>query len=487
MSGLFIKLLFILFREKGYKLLNFLNIMVLKVYNTLTRKKEVFKPIHSGNVGMYCCGPTVYNYAHIGNLRTYIFEDILKRVLLFDGFKVKHVMNITDVGHLTSDADTGEDKMLKGAKREGKSVWDIAKFYEKAFFDDIKSLNILKPDIKCRATDHINNMINLIKRIEKNGFTYEAGGNVYFDVSKFKDYGKLAKLNMRNLEAGSRVEVDINKKSPYDFVLWFTKSKFDNQEMKWDSPWGVGYPGWHIECSAMSIRYLGEHFDIHCGGVDHIPVHHTNEIAQSEAATGEKWVNYWVHGEFLVLEKERMAKSGENFLILKTLFDKGYSALDYRYFCLTAHYRKQLMFSYDALDSARNSFFRLKNLVLEFKKSKEKIDDKVCKKYLEEFSNVVNDDLNVPKGLAILWEVVKADINDSTKYKILLDFDSVLGLGLDNLKEEKIPSSVLKLVAEREKARANKDWKESDRLRDEISRLGYSVKDTKDGSVLVKN
>lgn len=462
--------------------------MALRVYNTLTRKKEIFKPIKDNFVGMYACGPTVYNFAHIGNLRTYIFEDILKRVLLFDGFKVEHVMNITDVGHLTSDSDSGEDKMLKGAKREGKSVWEIADFYTEAFMHDIDSLNIIKPDIICKATDHIKDMIALIKKIEKNRYTYDAGGNVYFDVSKFKNYGELARLDLKNLEAGARVDVDSNKKNPYDFVLWFTKSKFTDQEMKWNSPWGIGYPGWHIECSAMSMRYLGEHFDIHCGGMDHIPVHHTNEIAQSEAATGKKWVNYWMHGEFLVLEKEKMAKSGGNFLTLKVLNDKGYNSLDYRYFCLTAHYKKPLTFSYEGLYSARNSFSKLKNLVLEFKKDKSKIDEKKVKKYLKVFSDVIDDDLNMPQALAILWEVTKdVSISDSAKYKILLDFDSVLGLGLKDLKEERVPTSVMKLVSDREKARAEKNWKESDRLRGEIFKLGYSVKDMKERSVVSKN
>ncbi|MBN2190641.1 MAG: cysteine--tRNA ligase, partial [Candidatus Aureabacteria bacterium] len=333
--------------------------MNILLYNTLSKSKTAFKPIRDTEVGIYACGPTVYNFAHIGNLRTYIFEDLLKRVFLYNGYKVKHVMNITDVGHLTSDADEGEDKMLLGAEREGKSVWDIAKFYEKAFFKDTEKLNIIGPDIRCRATEHIQDMVNLIGRIEANGFTYVSGGNLYFDIEKFADYGKLSGLSLQDLRAGARIEVDANKKNPHDFVLWFTKSKHGNQDMQWESPWGRGFPGWHIECSAMSMKYLGEHIDIHCGGIDHINVHHTNEIAQSEAATGKKWVDFWLHGEFLIMDKGKMSKSAGEFTTLNTLTDKGFDPLDFRYLCLGAHYRTQLAFSYEALESARNG---LKNL-----------------------------------------------------------------------------------------------------------------------------
>ena len=318
----------------------------LTLYNTLARKKETFVPLKKGSVGMYCCGPTVYNYAHVGNLRSYIFEDVLRRVLEFNKFKVKHVTNITDVGHLTSDADVGEDKMLKGAKREKKTVWQIAEFYTKAFKDDIIKLNIKNPNTWSKATDHIKEQITLIQILEKKGFTYQAGGNVYFDTSSVKDYGKLAKLDLK-ADTKERVEEDKNKKNKHDFVLWFTKSKFQDQGMKWKSPYGTGYPGWHIECSAMSMKYLGKQFDIHCGGIDHIPVHHTSEIVQSESATGKKpWVKYWLHNEFLVLRKgEKMAKSGDNFITLQTLEEKEFHPLDYRYFCLGTHYRKPLMFS----------------------------------------------------------------------------------------------------------------------------------------------
>ena len=339
----------------------------MKLYNTLFKKKEEFKPLGK-EVGLYCCGPTVYHFAHIGNLRSYIFEDVLKRTLLFNEFKVNHVMNITDVGHLTSDSDTGEDKMLKGAKREKKTVYEVAEFYTQAFKEDLRKLNFILPNHFPKATEHIKEQIKLIQKLEKKGFTYIAGGNVYFDTSKLDDYGKLARLDL-NAETKSRVEKDANKKNSHDFVLWFTKSKFKDQEMKWESPWGEGYPGWHIECSAMSTKYLGEQFDIHCGGIDHIPVHHTNEIAQSESATGKKpWVKYWLHNEFLVLSKgEKMAKSGENFITLTVLEEKGYSALDYRYFCLGTHYRNPLMFSFEAMDSAKAGYKKLVDRVLELK------------------------------------------------------------------------------------------------------------------------
>jgi len=462
---------------------------MIRLFNTLTRKKEEFKPIKKGEVGMYCCGPTVYNYAHIGNLRTYIFEDILKRVLIYNGFKVKHVMNITDVGHLTGDADSGIDKMLIAAQREGKTVWDIAKFYTEAFFKDIDRLNIIRPDITPKATEHIKEMIELIERLEKKGFTYTAGGNVYYDISKFKDYGKLARINPEELKAGARVGVDVNKKNPHDFVLWFTKSKFQEQEMKWDSPWGRGYPGWHIECSAMAMKYLGEHFDIHCGGIDHIPVHHTNEIAQSEGATGKKWVNYWLHGEFLVLETGRMGKSLGNFVTLQSLIDMGFNPLDYRYFCLNAHYRKQLTFAIDALEGAKNSLRRLREKYVEFKKEAGKIDESNVKKYKEKFLEAINDDLNMPMALAIMWEVVDdTNLNATEKIMLLDDFDRVFGLRLEESKEEtvELKGEAKKLFDEREKARKNKDWKKADELRNKLSALGYILVDTPEGTKVKK-
>ncbi len=466
--------------------------MALTLYNTLTRTKEPFVPLHKNKVHLYCCGPTVYHYAHIGNLRSYIFEDVLKRTLLWNKLQVKHVMNITDVGHLTSDADTGEDKMLKGARREGKTVWEVADFYTKAFQQDISKLNILEPDIWCKATNHIKDQIVMIQTLEKNGFTYFKGGNVYFDTSKLKDYGKLAQLDLQ-AEKKARVEKDVNKKNPHDFVLWFTKSKFDEQEMKWESPWGTGYPGWHIECSAMSIKHLGEQFDIHCGGMDHIPVHHTNEIAQSEAATGKKpWVKYWLHNAFLELSSgAKMAKSGDNFITLSTLEEKGFHPLDYRYFCLGTHYRNPLMFSYEALEGAKNTRRRLAEKVLEMKEAeritKGKEHKAAQKKYHEQFTSAINDDLNTPKGLATLWEMMKdEDLTDAEKYALVVQFDDVLGLDLKHVQKEKIPAEIIQLAEERLKARNNKDWKKSDELREKIKQRGYIVGDTKEGYEMTK-
>jgi len=458
--------------------------MALKLYNTLNRKKEVFKPLKDKEAGMYTCGPTVYFYAHIGNLRTYVFEDILKRVLLYNKFKVEHVMNITDVGHLTSDADEGEDKMLKGAKREGKTVWEIAEYYTKAFKEDLKELNILEPDVWCKATDHIKDMINLIKRLEEKGFTYSAEGNIYFDVSKFKNYGKMARLNLENLQAGARIKIDPNKKNPQDFVLWFTKSKFDNQEMKWDSPWGLGYPGWHIECSAMSMRYLGEQFDIHCGGIDHIPVHHTNEIAQSEGATGKKWVSYWLHGEFLQIDNGKMAKSTGKISTINNLKEKGYEPLSFRYLCLGTHYRKQLTFSFEALDGAQIAYNKLKNKILELKDNLESRNADKKEFYEKEFLNHINDDLNIPRGLALVWDLLKdKDLGNKEKYDLILYFDKVFGIRLDEVKEEKIKLTPeeKKLIDEREEARKEKDFVKADRIRNELKDKGIILEDAKDG------
>ncbi len=392
-------------------------------------------------------------------------------------------MNITDVGHLTSDADEGEDKMLKGAKREKKTVWEVAEFYTEAFKEDIKKLNIIEPDIWCKATDHIKEQIDLIKQLEKKGFTYTAGGNVYFDSSKFKDYGKLARLDL-NAEGKARVEKDKNKKNPHDFVLWFTKSKFDKQAMKWDSPFGIGYPGWHIECSAMASKYLGKQFDIHCGGIDHIPVHHTNEIAQSEAAFGKKWVKTWMHNEFLVLPKgKKMAKSADNFLTISLLEEKGFDALDYRYFCLGTHYRNPLMYSEKALESAKTARKKLFEKTLEIKES----GGKCVAKFINQFTKNINDDLNTSKALATTWELLKSDLSNKEKYATLLHFDRILGFNLGKLKADKIPANIVKLAKERLKARNDKDWKKADKLRDEITKLGYSVADTKDGYEIKTN
>jgi cysteinyl-tRNA synthetase len=458
----------------------------MKIYNTMSREKEELVPLSGRHIGMYTCGPTVYNFAHIGNLRTYVFEDTLRRAITYCGFTLKHVMNITDVGHLTSDADEGEDKMLKGAEREHKTVWQIAEAYTKAFFDDCAKLNIERPDVVCKATDHIADMIELIKKIEKNGFTYISEGNVYFDITKLPDYGKLARLNMEELQAGARIEVDENKKNPHDFVLWFTNSKFKNQDMQWDSPWGRGFPGWHIECSAMSSKYLGEQFDIHAGGIDHIPVHHTNEIAQSEAASGKKpWVKYWMHGEFLVLEKEKMAKSGGNFITMQTLIDKGYEPLVYRYFCFTAHYRSQLKFSWEAMDGAKASFesFRKKVIELKANPGASRGSNKLAL-YKSQFIEAIGDDLNMPVAFALTWTMLKdSELGNPEKLSLIREFDRVLGFGIESWKQETLELSedVEWLVMQREEARKKKDWKESDRIRDELKAKGIILEDTPSG------
>lgn len=461
--------------------------MQLKIFNTLTREKETFSPINKKEVGLYGCGPTVYNYAHIGNLRTYTFIDLLKRVLIFNDYKVKHVMNITDVGHLVSDADDGEDKMLKGAKREKKTVWEVAAFYTQAVITDMERLNLISPNVLCKATDHIKEQLDLIEKLEKNGYTYVAGGNVYFDTSKLKDYGKLARLDV-NAEQKSRVEKDSNKKNSNDFVLWFTKSKFQDQEMKWPSKYGIGYPGWHVECSAMSSKYLGKQFDIHCGATDLIPVHHTNEIAQSEAAFGIKpWVKYWMHGEFLVVGKnEKMSKSSGEFLTLQVLIDKGYDPLAYRYLCLTAHYRKPLNFSYEALDSAQISLNKLRSKVQELLMSKK--EGGSAEEYIEEFQGAINDDLNMPQALAVVWNLLKDEkVEDSEKYDAIINFDRVFGLKLGEIKSVDIPEEIKILVEEREQMRKVKNWKESDRLRQLILDKGYVVLDSANGPVITKS
>lgn len=465
----------------------------LQLYNTLHRKKEKFVPIEPGKVKLYTCGLTVYNYAHIGNLRTYIFEDLLKRTLQYNNYDVLHVMNITDIGHLTSDADKGEDKMVLSAKKEHKSVWEIAEHYTQAFEKDLKNLNIDFPDYHVKATNEIPAMIELIKRIEDNGFTYKSRGNVYFDISKYKEYGKLAKLDLENLQAGARIEVDNAKKNPHDFVLWFTKSKFDDQEMKWDSPWGKGYPGWHIECAAISMKYLGDHFDIHCGGIDHIPVHHTNEIAQAEAATGEKWVNYWLHGEFLIFKHHKMSKSSGEFLTLDKLQEKGYSPLVYRYFCLGAHYRKKLTFSYESLDAARESMKRIRDKFISIEENLDESfgDKEYSQKIKEEFISQINNDLNIPGALAVLWEVLKTnEIGDKEKFELILDFDKVLGLNLkdshavvENKKEKEVDTELVeKLLGEREEARQNKNWSRADEIRKKLDSLGVEVRDGDKGT-----
>jgi cysteinyl-tRNA synthetase len=460
----------------------------LRLFNTLSRQLEEFRPLAPGRVGVYACGPTVYNYAHLGNLRTYIFEDLLVRTLRYLGFQVRHVMNVTDVGHLTDDADQGEDKMVKSAREQGLSVWQIAEFYTRAFFDDLARLNVQQPSVVCRATEHIDDMIALIRRLEARGFTYSAGGNIYFDISRLPDYGKLGAQNLEELKAGARVEVDAGKRNPLDFVLWFTRSKFEHQAMLWDSPWGRGYPGWHIECSAMSIKYLGEQFDIHCGGVDHIPVHHTNEIAQAEAATGRPWVSYWLHSEFLVLAREKMAKSAGGFLTLATLVERGLDPLDYRYFCLNAHYRSQLAFGWEALEAARsargNLRERLAQLLAEADPTARE-DGGPELDYLQAFTENLSADLNVPKGLADLWGLLKdARLAPSARVRGALVMDRLLGLGLGEVApaiQEPLEEGARALIEERSRARAARDWVLADQLREKLRSLGILVEDTPDG------
>jgi len=451
---------------------------MLKLYNTLTRKKEEFKPIKKDSVGLYSCGPTVYWYQHIGNLRTYIFVDVLKRVLMYDGFKVKHVMNITDVGHLTSDADIGEDKMVKALKREGlpltkEAMLKLAKKYTNIFKADLKKLNIKEPDIWAKATEHIKDMIKLVKKIEKNGYAYKTRVGLIFDTSKFKKYAELGRLKLEELKKGARVKAEPERRNVSDFALWITNQP--KHLMQWQSPWGRGFPGWHLECSAMSMKYLGDTIDIHTGGEEHIPVHHTNEIAQSEAATGKKFVNYWLHARWLLFKGEKMAKSKGEIYTLSELEKKMYKALDYRYFCFTAHYRTQLEFSYKSLNAAKNAYERLKNLIADIKD-----DKKINKKYLVEFEKAINDDLDMPKALSILWKLVR-DRKAEGKLRTIKKMDKVFALDLLKKDKIKIPDKIKKLVEEREKARKKRNFKKADKIREQIKKEGYVVEDTDKG------
>lgn len=464
----------------------------MKIYNTLTKKKEVFKPISEEQVGMYTCGPTVYHYAHIGNLRSYIMEDVLEKELRYEGYNVKRVMNITDVGHLSSDADTGEDKMLKGAKREHKTVMEIAKFYTDAFFSDCQKLNIKTPDVVEPATNCIDEFINMIKVLLKKDYAYVAGGNVYFDTSKLKEYYTLTSHDEDELMVGVRddVDEDENKKNKTDFVLWFTKSKFDNQELKWDSPWGVGYPGWHIECSCISIKHLGEHLDLHCGGIDNIFPHHTNEIAQSESFLGHKWCNYWFHVHHLNDKSGKMSKSKGDFLTVSLLESKGYDPVVYRMFCLQSHYRKPLQFSYQVLDSVAAGYKKLRNRIGKLTNDGE-INQELVKEYKEKFIDVVGNDLNTASGITLVYDVLKEDTNEATKLAIINDFDKVLSLDLtkgaiEEKKEENIDSEletyINEMIAKRAEAKKNKDFATADSIRDELASKGIVLKDTREGT-----
>lgn len=465
-----------------------------KVYffNTLTRKVEQFIPNVDGKVAMYTCGPTVYHFAHIGNLRSYIMEDILEKTLRYVGYDVKRVMNITDVGHLTSDADTGEDKMLKGAKREHKTVMEIAKYYTDAFFDDCRKLNIKRPDVVEPATNCIPEFINMVKVLLEKDYAYIAGGNVYFDTSKLDDYYVFSSQSEKELMVGVRDDVseDINKKNKADFVLWFTKSKFDNQELKWDSPWGVGYPGWHIECSCISMKHLGEYMDIHCGGVDNIFPHHTNEIAQSEAYLGHKWCNYWFHVHHLNDKSGKMSKSKGEFLTVSLLEEKGYNPLVYRLFCLQSHYRKPLEFSYEVLDNMTTAYNKLIKKIGELK-ADGSVDEEAFAGFRNKFEDAICSDLNTSSAITVIYDVLRSDINDKTKLELIKSFDEVLSLDLlkdhGNDKESSVDSElkeyILAKIEERKAAKKEKDFARADAIRDELAAKGIQIKDTREGTV----
>lgn len=450
----------------------------IQLFDTYSRTLREFTPLKPPTVGLYTCGPTVYNYAHIGNLRTYIFEDILKRVLIYNGLQVKHVMNITDVGHLVSDADTGEDKMEKGSRQTGKTAWELAELYAVEFKKDLSRLNISEPAIWCKATDHIAEQIEFIRCIESKEYTYRTSDGIYFDTSRLPDYGTLGRLDIEGLQAGVRVDMG-EKRNPTDFALWKFSPTDQKRQMEWASPWGTGFPGWHIECSAMSVKYLGSFFDIHCGGEDHITIHHTNEIAQTEACFGTRLANFWMHGYFLQLSEDtRMSKSGGGFLRVLSLIERGYDPLAYRLFCLSAHYRAKLNFSWDGIDASAKSLERLRVAAYAWDQPGTADGD-----YLARFSEPINEDLNMPRAMAVTWDLVKSALPAQVKKATLLEFDKVLGLGLAGWApaEEKIPDKILDLVEKRLLARREKRWKDADALRDQIGAAGYTLEDTPQG------
>jgi cysteinyl-tRNA synthetase len=480
----------------------------MKIYNTLTKKKEEFKPIKDKEVGMYACGPTVYWFAHIGNMRTYLFEDLLKRVLIYNGYKVKHVMNITDVGHLTSDSDAGEDKLEKGAKRERKTVWEIAQFYADFFKKDIKSLNIIEPLIWVKATDTIDDQIELIKEMEKKGFAYVISDGVYFDTSKLEKYGRLWGDNERK-EAKARIEEVKEKKHKSDFALWKFSPKNEKRQMEWDSPWGKGFPGWHTECVVMSVKNLGIPFDIHCGGIDHVFIHHTNEIAQAEAAYGQQMANYWMHGEFLNLKEGKMSKSLGNIVTLETLKEKGVAPLAYRYLCLNTHYRSKLYFSDESVEFAETSLNKLYEKVSELLQGEKTKHSEKFEEYENKFKDFISDDLDIPSALAMTWDALKdKELTDSEKYDLLIDFDKVFGLSLSSIKPiEEIDSKylvkttkdgipvwtsdtsifskeIMELIESRNEARKRKEWDKSDEIRKEIEKKGWQIEDSGEKTII---
>ena len=459
----------------------------MELYNTLTRKIEKFVPNKEGIVKLYTCGPTVYHFAHIGNLRSYIQEDVLEKYLNYVGYKVERVMNITDVGHLTGDSDDGSDKMVNSAKKENKSVLDIAKFYTEKYFEDCAKLNIKKPETVIPATSMIDEYIKIISKLINDGYAYEAGGNIYFDTSKLDDYYVLTNHKEEELMVGVRddVEEDTNKKNKADFVLWFTKSKFDSQELKWDSPWGIGYPGWHIECTGISIKYLGEYLDIHCGGVDNIFPHHTNEIAQSEAYLGHKWCNYWFHVEHLNDKNGKMSKSNGDFLTVNTLIDKGYNPLSYRYFVLSSHYQKPLDFSYENLDGAENAYLKLKSRISKLDKTNGELDKDGFDKFNKQFMDAMDSNLNTSLAITTVYDVLKSKINDYTKLELIKKFDEVLSLDLLKEEESVLVSNhdeIMAFIEERRLAKMNKDFNKADSIRDELLSKGIKLIDTREGT-----
>lgn len=461
--------------------------MDIYFYNTLTRKKELFKPIDEREIRMYSCGPTVYKDATIGNMRTNIFQDVLRRVLKYNGYKLKHAMNITDVGHLVSDGDEGEDKMLKTAREENKSPLEIAQYYTKLFFEDLKLLNIETPEIVCKATEHIKEMLEYVEKLVNNGYAYETSTAIYFDISKLDKYPILSNLNLEEQKAGARVDIDPEKRSPYDFALWIKAP--ENHLMKWDSPWGPSYPGWHIECSAMGQKYLGEQFDIHTGGIDLIPTHHENEIAQSKGACGKIPANYWMHGEYLLIDGGKMSKSLGNVYLVKDFVKRGYDPIVYKLFSYSCHYRNKLNFTWEGIEAASKSLERLKKGYIVHLNGKDEVDEDVINAYEERFHKAINDDLNMPVAMGVVWEVVRQDKKSDKFAKLLLKFDTVLGLKIDeecNKTKEELPEEILELIEERKKARENKEWNKSDELRDIIKEKGYEIKDTKDGMEVKK-
>ncbi|MFQ8785085.1 MAG: cysteine--tRNA ligase [Clostridia bacterium] len=458
--------------------------MDIYFYNTLTKQKDLFKPIEEGKVKIYSCGPTVYKDATIGNMRTNLLNDTLRRVLKYNGYELKHVMNITDVGHLVSDGDEGEDKMLKSAREEHKSPLEIAEHYTKLFFRDLERLNIETPEVVCKATDHIKEMLEMVQKIMKNGYAYETSTAIYFDVSKLDKYGILSGINLNDQKAGARVDIDPEKRNPYDFALWIKAPA--NHLMKWDSPWGPSYPGWHIECSAMSTKYLGEEFDIHTGGIDLVPTHHENEIAQNKGACGKNPAHYWIHGEYLLINGGKMSKSLGNTYLIDDIIARGYSPLAYRLFNYSCHYRGKLNFTWEGIESANTSLIRLREGYQKHLNGNSDVSNEIIADMENRFHQAINDDMNMPLALSVVWEAVKYPEKSPKIAQLLKKFDTVLGIKIDEVQETKIPQEILDLVKERKQARSDKNWSESDRLRDLIAEKGYIVKDTKDGTEVLK-